>query len=389
MGWKAKGIVKTLVTLCLWSSASLAQDDASPNGDLRAPLEDVKPTWRAPLSGDWSFAIGQRGMTEGPDEGFASFVILRSRFEYRFLKNLKAYISPRLDLYSSRVQQRFEDDLYDSRMRFIDAYVDYAPTENLNLRLGAFSQDHLVQPLIISWRRTFPGLQQIYRRTLGGLRYSIHAQQLVPTSSSMNTERSEKERLPGFFTESLKIETADPNSNSFMLQLGHYRWQNIPSKVAFESKILGNTVDGDTPNNAKFRSAFEGYFGTLEACYCVNPRFKLSANYQRVRNTLAPDWAADGQGFTVRPVFIFEDYDLVLDYWREFVEPDVTISNYTSSSTVGTNRVGQEARVKFDLKKLGFAIETRWAEAQPINKNQVQKTFTEYYLGLESHYVAF
>lgn len=394
MGW----VVKSLITfslviassaLLLVSFANAESSDVTGLSSLKIDQISETPKLKK-FEGEWKFALGARGQTEGLDEGVASFISLRAKTKYSLLENLSIHVNPRFDFYSSQIQQRYEDDLYQTKIRLTDAYVKYSPIEDLDLKFGAHGQGILNQEMIIAERKVFPGAQEILRIEGSLMRFEIMAQQLVPTGSSLNTERSEKEKIPAFFTESIKIMNKKGASDyQWEAQGGHYRWQGLSSKTAFFSDMSGNQTTGTSITDKKFATAFDGYFGSLAGCWCVSQQFNLSARFERVRNSLAPSSGADGQAWSLMPKLIFSDLDLSLNYWKYFIESDATVSEYVSTSTAGTNRDGQEVKFLIDLKKLGFSIDARWAQAIPINADLVQKTITEYYIGLESHYVAF
>lgn len=352
-------------------------------------IDQIKPENNKKLNGEWNFSFGARGFEEGKDEGVASFIYLRTKLNYYLLENLHIHAAPRLDLYSSRLQARYEDDYYDNKIRLMNAYILYAPVEQVDLKLGAHSQELLEAPIVISRRRVFPGAQEIFRWNFPAMRLEILAQQLVPTSSSLNTERGEKEKLPGFFTESLSLKNSKLSDEvQWKVRGGHFRWQNLPSRTAFDSTLLGNTTFGETAANSRFAHAFEGWFAGFEGCFCKYS-LQLVGEFDRLQNTLAPANAADGQMIGVGPRLVTKNIDYDLRVRSFFVESDATIAFHNAATFGGTNRIGEQYKVAMDLKKLGFFVEAWFNQSRAINANSVQKTQNEYYLGLESHYVAF
>ncbi|HMN69105.1 MAG TPA: hypothetical protein PKC28_11245, partial [Bdellovibrionales bacterium] len=146
--------------------------------------------------GEWKFEIGGHKFEEGKDQGAAALLYFTGKFEYSFAWWLKARVTPRVDLFTSRVQERYDNDTYSNRLRLIEGVISIQPFQEVELNAGAINQRHLDSPMLVSGQRSFPGLQQVYQRQFSAFGVELNAQQVVPTSTSLNTEREDEEALP-------------------------------------------------------------------------------------------------------------------------------------------------------------------------------------------------
>ncbi len=373
----------SLLGLILFSSILFAQNSsmltlsAPPPGPLGSK-------WRA----EWEMFLGGNSFSEGKDEGLGALVYFKSNFEYQFAPWLKAKIRPRIDLYAGRAQERYDNDTYRNRIRLIEGYLAVQPVEGLELRAGAINQGFLKSPMLMSSHRGFPGLQQILSSQWGTFKAQLIAQQVVPTSYSLNTDREEKEGLPSFATQSLHL-SASYNWLEGSLSAGRFAFNNMPSKVAFESAISGNHVEGEVAPGARFKTGFEGWFGGIEVCACFDSPIQFVGEFQRLTNLKAPSVDADAQSWGFGPRFILGEHEIEIRYRQYFIESDATVGVYNRSFMGNTNRMGENIEFKIDFKDRKFALVGEWINARVIRDNATQKTMTVYYFGVETPYAPF
>ncbi|MGE0526675.1 MAG: hypothetical protein AB7P49_06395 [Bdellovibrionales bacterium] len=342
-----------------------------------------------PWTGEWNFQIGGLSFEEGKDEGAAAFLYFSTRFEYRFSSLLKARVKPQLQMYSSRVQERYDNDFSESRVRMDEAHLAFQPVQQLELRAGAIDQGELSSPLLVANSRAFPGFQEILSQTWGNYRLGVMAQQVVPTSYSLNTEREREEELPTFLTESLHVSAREFDNLDLDLSVGRYHWSDLPDKVAFESARVGNRVAGEVAPGARFLSGFDGLFLSSRACWCGPSWLGLVGEFQRVHNSEAPPSMADAQMWGLGPRLNFGRHELDLRYRSYFVESDATVANYNRAMLGHTNRIGDNIEARLDFKEQKFAIVGEWVNARTLRESSTQKTLTSYYIGVETHYAPF
>ncbi|NJL24153.1 MAG: hypothetical protein HC902_02545 [Calothrix sp. SM1_5_4] len=345
-----------------------------------------------PWRGQWNFEIGGTSFSEDKDAGAAAYFFFRTEFEYRFASWLGARVRPRLNLYSSRVQERYDNDEFSSRVALSEAFLSVRPWTFFELRGGAINQGFLNSPMLISSSRAFPGFQQILVfEQRDDLAIELVTQQVVPTSYTLNSERTQKESLPSFQTQSLHMGGKFLKSMEWTAFGGHYAWSNLPDKVAYQSEILGNTPNGgEAIPGTKMLYGFDGFFWGSEFAFCADwAPVQFVGEYQGMRNNRAPGNSADGQVWGLGPRFELWDTEFDLRYRRYFTESDATVALYNRGMYGNTNREGDNIEFKVNFRDQKFSVVGEWVNAVALFNNGTQKTMTSYYLGVETHYAPF
>jgi hypothetical protein len=341
------------------------------------------------FQGAWRLEMGGIDESEGKDEGAAAYFRARSRLEYHLAPWLRLYGVPRIQFYSSRIQQRFDDDPYQNGIYAEDAYASLEPVKWAQLHVGAIGQKFLDDPILISQRRAFPGAQFSIATPTDAVRLVGVAQYLIPTSYSLNAEREDKEPLPSFQTQSVHLEykVLDFKGSGMV---GHYMWTQLPDKVAFESAIVGNTVpNAEVAPGARFAYGFNGIFWGEDFCWCSSRSIQFELDYMGEHNSAAPGDSADAQLIKIGPRFVMGDRELEIFYYNYFIESDATVAVYGRESMGYTNRIGDAIEAKYILKDKGFNIQGRWNNARTLQDKDTQKTLTGFYLGVETDYAPF
>lgn len=336
----------------------------------------------------WSLTSGFESRTEGKDEGFASLLRAKASFIFPFTKSFKLEAEPYVEFYSSRVQQRFDDDSYQDRFGLSYAHLGLTPLEGLEIRGGAISQSHISNSQLISGYRSFPGGFAEYSRTLTqGLQVGLRGQYVVPTSSSLNTERESKEELPLFQTQSVFLNFNDEKDISARVQMGRFQWSDLPAKIAFDSTRAGNTTSGDGSfgPESKLRYEYAGWFGSFDGAYTFFNDLKAGARFKRFQNQKAPANLADSQWMSLYGSYPLGNYGFEFEIGSFFSEGDSSISRYASSGKGNTNRKGEEVSAKLDLKKYQFFLSAVYTKANLINSNSYQDNMTNLQFMVETY----
>ncbi len=372
-----------LFALALAVSSSHAQSTSTLKSNEAVPVRQ--------FNGEWAFEIGGESYSEDKDQGTAAYLYLNFNFEYKFTSWLRAKARPHVDGYSSRLQERFETDDYKNGVKLTEAYISLQPVDFAELRGGALNQGYLNSPMLISARRSFPGFQEILIHQFANLRIEGSAAQVVPVSTSLNDEREDKEKLPLFQTQSIQLSGKNFSWLEWRGNVGHYSWAGMPNKVAYESEILGNSPDGgEAVPGAQFKYAFDGVFAGVDFCLCfVESPLQWTGEFQRVRNARAASGFGDAQLIGTGPRIIMGDRVLDIRYRRYFVESDVTVASYNRAMFGHSNRIGDNVQVRLDFKDAKFAIVGEWDGAQTLIDRPLQKSMTQYYIGVETHYAPF
>ena len=345
---------------------------------------------------DLSYKFLMAGMTvsEGQlDDAVDAEFSVNLRMDYRLAKWIKLRFEPRAEFHSSRVQEVLESDEYQTRLRLDNAYVSIKPIQHIELQAGALRQAVLDTPLVVSRRRTFPGLRELVSsEDQWPVRVELMAQQLVPTSQSLNDERDALEKLPQFRTEQLKV-SAKHKLIEWEAFGGHYAWTDIPSVVAIDSIKQGNSplgAPGGAVAGTRLRYGFDGLFWGASACACGEGPVHLGVEYWGMHNNQAPDRSGDAQMWAIAPRLILGSREFELKYYNYFIEPDSTVAKYARRTTGFTNRLGDVVEASVNFKDQGFKVVGQFVGAAPVqDMGNSQRDLTQYSIWVETDYASF
>jgi hypothetical protein len=247
----------------------------------------------------------------------------------------------------------------------------------------------LNMPLLLS-AQSFPGVLE--RVLLGTKEFNVElkAQQAVPTSTTLSTKAVEAEQTPTFMTEAITVRAKLLDRVSVSAFGLHYAFHSLPSTVATDSELYGNTVTALTAKRDQFAYEFDGfgYGGGTKVLLTRQIAWTLDA--QILTNSKAPESFNQGQlassGFEIG---LPGDIDLKPKGEVFFAESDVAPGYYNGSDRGHNNRTGWAADLSLAFKKAGFAIGGRFVQADLINSSLVQTRQSFVMLRFETLYAPF
>lgn len=307
------------------------------NNSLGASLSSEQRIW-----GSWSLGLsGQTYSDQTDSQSFASMG-LGIRAGTILLRDLTFDASLSVIARSGFSQRRFGRDSLNDGINVHEALISYNPMQSFfTLDAGIINQRHLGSGLLTS-NLPFPGLRQTASFHYRSFNYGVRAQQAIPTSRSLDTQtRSEKESTPSFYTESLFLNYLPTSRFSLGLSATQFRFKNLPTNVAYQSRLLGNSVPHSTPATASFAFDFEGQLYTVSTRYALSRSIELDGRAEFLKNQKAPD--AFNQGYLLEAGVGFNLYDHHIRFGAGtfFNESDSSPSAYNSSRFGHNNRDGR------------------------------------------------
>jgi hypothetical protein len=309
------------------------------------------------------------------------------QFEHQLVDDLKIRVRAEGKFESGHAQSRFGDNTPQTGIFLQEAVLAYKPFSFLALDGGAIDQSYLKSALLID-KHTFPGAMEkvlIGDRKLGA---EFQFEQAIPTSTTLTTETEGQEETPTFMAQTLTLQ-AEPTRSWFMQVYGtHYQFNNLPSKVANDSELYGNTMGVDVGLNASsFLFQFDGWLAGAETSVRILPSWKIGMGAQYLQNMKAPTgFNAGSMAFLDSTVSITPFVDIVPRGEIFFLESDVVPGAYNSSDFGHNNRDGYAADLDFVFKKSKFKIGARYVNANLINPNDSQSAQQTILLKLETLY---
>lgn len=403
LNWFLPGISRAQIS----NTTSLPASDFSYSDYLK---KNLKLQWRMGLQSE--------SFNEQSDEAtFTQFRLrFRSRLEFSEYFVLKA--SPFVVLGSGRVQSRFEDTATRDKTGVREASLLFRPTSWFDLEGGILNQG--------PWKMEFFSDEETFVSYIGvkaklshkweksdseWLRLTLSAQEAIPGSRSLNTQRSEKEKEAKLQTQGLQ---ATWNRDQVLVQThySHFSFSNLPSVTAFESKRMGNYENPGVETNSSFPYQFAGQGYGASVCYeyyekrmarFYDPKSAIfserrdlpcsgSISWQRLQNTKAPRALSKGERVSASAsLFVTENIRFQAMYGVYFKEAYVAPGAFSSATLGGTNRVGRVSELRADFLNQGFTARAQWVNADVINQvsNPFQGKLDRWFIGLESQYVWF
>jgi len=386
---KAFALLVAFTQVCAFA----ARAEESSSRLTTRPVREKKKSGLEKLA--YKFTVGGLSFTESRDEAVAVQMDFNVRVDYRLLPWMKLRIEPRVELFSSRLQEWVESDEYRNKFQLDGTYLSLIPVREFEARAGAIRQDFHSNPLLISRRRTFPGVFAEVSSRNRPVKVTAIAQYVIPTSATLSDEREAMEAVPSFQTQSLGLSGRNHFLN-WQINGGHFGWRNLPDKVARASVQQGNTQleTGDAAEavaGTKLKYGFDGYYWGGQICLCGESAFGVALEYSGLHNERAPNSVADGQMLSIAPHLIFGDQEYEIKYSNYFLEPDATVAKYARRTFGFTNRVGDIVEASVRFRDRGFRLVGQWVNDRTVSdyQNSLQSTASQFAVWVETEYASF
>ena len=153
----------------------------------------------------WRYSVGLDSFSELTDESKSGAGKFEVQGNYALTSIFSVKGSAQLQAALGRVQDRFDSGQFNSII--VKESVGHLRLANVMYgELGIINQSYLENQLLQP-SHAFPGARGGFEFVQKGpWKLGLHFQQTVPTSTSLNTERVEKEELPFFINETIKLE---------------------------------------------------------------------------------------------------------------------------------------------------------------------------------------
>lgn len=312
----------------------------------------------------WKFRFDSQSLsTENNINSQNVGATVRGKFNYKLVDDLQFHAKVNLSLESGRSQDVFGDLEPSSGIYPRELKLQYRPFGDLFiLDFGQLHQKWLNQPLFLG-NLGFPGVKQ----TLGyaNKRFAIDlvAQQLIPTSATLSTRVTEREETPTLTTETLQATYQISSLNFVKGRFTHYRYQNLPAIVAFESGIYGNSIGGFDQKNSFFEFEFDGFMTQLAFEQKISDSLSAQVQWDTIKNNEAPDSLGEAQSIRAWLANDFGRWIVAASYMNYFIEGDAVPAYYNSYRLGHNNRIGNAFELNLESKDWGVIFRGVYTEA--------------------------
>lgn len=371
------GAVACLATT-LSSASAQAQPEAAASTSTEAEATSATTLERKPkrkiglIKAGWNLGLVGESFANEKEQAQLTGFGIGAQLRYGLLSTLELRAAGRMTLQSGYAQSQFGDNVSSSGVRMSEAVLSLKPSPSVAIEAGAIDQAHLLTALVVD-SQPFPGV--VEKISFGGKRLNLEvkAQQAIPTSTTLSTKAVESENTPTFLTETLTLKSELSERTQVMGYVTHYAYSGLPSKVAEDSELHGNTVSEITQTRYRFTHDFDGFILGGAAKLAINQKTDwLVAGYM-VQNQKAPATYNQAQHALTSVKFALpDDVDLSIGGDAFFAESDVAPAFYNNAALGHNNRAGWAARVKAIFKEAGFEIGGRFIRSDVINPSLLQ-----------------
>jgi hypothetical protein len=340
------------------------------------------------LWGSWSFGLAGQTTSDATDSETYAGARLNLRGGYQLLDQLKLNSDFSLVAANGFSQARFGRDSLNSGININEALLTVNDQGLIQLDAGIINQKHLNAPVLVS-NLPFPGLRQTIQWKNDYTSLGVKAQQTIPSSRTLDSQkRNEKEKTPTFFTETAFVEFYPTLHTTANLAYTRYRFNDLPTTVANNGRLLGNSVPFSTAAQSEFLFPFQGDLYQAGLSYDLTDDMVLSLNGQMIENRKAP--SAFNRGFLVEAGFSFPILSQVMGLYvaNFFNESDTSPGQYNSSRIGHNNMKGNSYGMSLVINKL-FKVQVQYTDSDVINTNLVNSRRQNLSLTLETVYADF
>lgn len=342
------------------------------------------------LSAQGQMVLGTQYFDDATDGGSNANLGFGLKLNYAPVESFRIQTETLLNLSRARFQAQIDDDEFADGFSVKEAIAAWQPIRPFEIAGGAVNQKNFIDsPLLIS-NRSFPGLYQ--QLAFGDEKkhfVKLRAMQAVPTSRSFDSDRIEKEKTPYYFTEGI-VAGVRPNQHiQFIPYFQNYRYTDLPSIVAFNGSIRGNTVSDATPTNAQFAFDYQGYVAGIRTDINPNSDVTFRFEFQGIENSEAPETFNSGRLARVGVEFPVLGTKLEPKVGSFYNESDTAPAAYNSANIGHNNREGMAYGLDWTFEKYNLKISSEYVDAKVVNVAQRQSDLKYFYFSVETLYVEF
>ncbi|MGZ3798262.1 MAG: hypothetical protein ACXVB1_17965, partial [Pseudobdellovibrionaceae bacterium] len=338
----------------------------------------MEATWKMGLSG----VNAQDSQSSSQFVGF----VLDAKMKYWLHPELFANLDPNILFENGSYQSIDGDHKSGSGVYFQEAGVHWLFMKNSTLSAGALNQGKNHSELLIAGQ-AFPAIRgeaELFR--MGNTSTFLDIEQAIPTSSSLSTNTTALESTPRFLSASLAL-NYESDDYFWKTRLGAFSFDNLPSAVAYQSSLLGNTVLSLTETESQFVYKYQGIEATTALRFPLMRGWDFTSSASYVQNDKASSHLNRAYALKAGSEFFFigrKSLDVNLTSFR--IEPDAAVAYFNTGRYFNTNRIGYNVESFLKFNKYNFKIGLGYTEAEVIYLSPVQSREKIFMLMLETFY---
>lgn len=359
-------------------------------------LDDLYTEAPKENSYEWKMVLNGTSWEEGTSKSVGFNTKLQTKLKFQFNQKFNVKLEGGLSWFSDNSQYALTEYGSSDFIFAREASLNFNIFKNLTISAGSLNQDFLSAPLLISGGRSFPGLKQTLSIKKKQYEVGLVAQQLIPTSTAFNDERSEEEEIPTFYTGTLfaDLNFKNPLTNlptaklTTHLALSYFQFNDLPSITADRGGLYGHSGDTGIGANSRFKYEFSGYVFEPSILLEDENNYELKVGGYWADNVEAEENDRI-QNIYIEAEKTISSYAVGMRVENFFKDSEASPAVYSSGHYGGNNREGMLYEMSLELKKYNFKILAQYIDSKLISENAVQNNRNAYYLGVETLYVKF
>ncbi len=253
----------------------------------------------------------------------------------------------------------------DQEVYLEEASFEIRPFDLMKIKIGSLSLKTYNSPLLLG-QNVFMGVTESFSFFTQGL-LQFDALQSIPNNQTLSSRSGGiEEGTPLLLMERVKL-NLEGDLLSFYFSIGHFKFNNLSSTVANQSRFMGNDVGGGSSLTSYFLYKFEGYNSTFGLTFNQKSYFKVNINGQFLHNTKAPD--GQSSAYLANSEIHFKDFGLGFSYFRN--ERNSSPAYYNSKYFGHNNKKGYALHFTFFDILDSFLLEGRWAQFKLIDRSSL------------------
>lgn len=251
-------------------------------------------------------------------------------------------------------------------------FVEINPFNSLRLELGAINQSYHNNPLFLT-STAFVSAREVLSYKVNQWIFELDMIQGIPSNYSLSQKIGNvKEGSSRFFNEKIRV-IGNGDTLSVEASIGHFAFDRLNSSIAYNSRLLGNTVSGIGTINNKFQQKYMGWNSDLNLKYKNISLVDVAIEAAVHNNVMAK--AGKSMGYLIGPVFtsksLENNYSFQLKTLKN--EADSTVAYYSSKYTGQTNRKGLMTGLSVENKDTSLEYGINAYFTKPIESNLFQE----------------
>lgn len=371
-------VVLTFCLTLVWGAFAAAQGQNT----MSVPASE-----KSRFQAEWRFRM--TGTDSKDEQSQSKLVDFRAEFKTKYLltESFMLDIQPSVRLQAGQTQSVDGADKAENKINLNQAAAHYTPFSFLRLSGGALNQRYIHTRLLMD-DIAFPAARMETALKASNTRTAFIVETAIPTSTSLSTNTRELEPTPSLNTAGIKFRWQASKKAYVTASADYFIYNNLPSAVAQQSRLLGNEVEKISDAQWNFMSKFEGYEASTEVSIPVASSFTLTAGAEYLVNTkAASDVNSGSRAYAIGTFDFNEEVALNLDAGYFSIAPEAAVA-YFNAAGFETNRIGYSLESSLSFKKAGFNVGIKYIDAEVMFTSIAQTREKTLLIKLETFYAS-